>query len=90
MFSLLGTETKQQVSGHFILDIRAVSVHSKLSANIKEYKSFDSLLVGRLIGTTFGFYFCLFTSSLVCVCVCVSKKNKTKDRSCIKRMTGRV
>lgn len=62
---LLGTDTKRQVSGCFILEIKAVWVHSKLSANIKGYKSPHSLLVGRLIGSILGFYFCLFTISTV-------------------------
>lgn len=67
MFSLLGTEKNSRIQD-IILETKAVSVHSTLSANIKEYKSFDSLLVDRLIVIAFGSYFCLFTSSVVCLC----------------------
>ncbi len=62
-----GTETKQLVSGHFPLQVKAVGGHGKMSVSIKVYKSFNSLLAGRLIGITFGFYFCLCTISMVCV-----------------------
>ena len=44
MFSLLETETKQQVSGHFMLEIKGVSLQNTLFTSIKEYTSFHSLL----------------------------------------------
>lgn len=62
---------------HFILTIMAVSVHNTLSANIKENTGFHSLLGGRLIGSTFGFYIL----SLCCqysACLC-AKTEKGKN-----------